>query len=241
MEEVEERASHYRRSAGRHRAVWPRWLPPSSTGRLQSPRRSCAAKSCSTRQQTGPDRRTCSRSWAGSKRSTVGRRRPPPRGRGRDDLRGNRRDPRSCQQQRPCPRPDRDARSRASGRRACLGGMLRNVRTDARRRRSLDRGGGSAEALLAQDRNDEAESWLELAQNRAASRTSALSGRGAARAPSCSPARVLSRRLRRSRARPSGSRSDDASATTASSCSTSQRSCTRQVALRRPPNASSWP
>ena len=89
--------------------------------------------------------------------------------RGRDDLRGDRRDPRSCEQQRPCARPDRDARWRPGGRRRVLEECCEIFE------RVHDAAGLStvaaelAEALYAQDRNDEAEGWLELAQNRAAS------------------------------------------------------------------------
>ena len=204
-----------------------RSLPPSFTGPLPSRRRSIAARSFSTKRPTGPGRRTCWRSWAGSRRSTVGSTSlgatsPRPR-------RPTRRSARSTLL--------RTTAAASSGGSRCSPATLRRRSRRCTRccetfERMHDAAGLSTvaaelgDALYAQGRYDEAKAGSMSRRSAPRRMMSALSGPGDGPAQSCSPApETFERRSDRRRGSADRRARPMRSATTAPSCSTSQRYC----------------
>ena len=146
------------------------WRPRSSTAPLRSPKRSSAAKSFSTKRPTVPDGRTCLRSWAGSRRSTVGSTSlgstsPRPR---RPTRRSASVHARANNSGRVLGRIEMLSGDPAAAERV-LAGVLRDLRADARRCRPVDGRGRARRRPVRTGSVRRGEGWLELAQKRAAS------------------------------------------------------------------------
>ena len=156
--------------AGLHRDASPTWLPRFSTAPLRCPKHSTAATSSWRKRRTVQVARTCSRSWAGSRRSMGG-----------STSLGST----SQRQRRPTRRSEtftlvRTTAAACSGESRCSAGdpaAAERVLAECCEtfERMHDAAGLStvaaelADALYEQGRYDGAESWLELAEKRAAS------------------------------------------------------------------------